>query len=127
MNLKEGLINILIVFTIFAPIGYAVWYYIFYSSWKTGCCGKLKFKQFKRFYAIAPKKWELCDGCVRYLDKCGNTVDSYLYFSPFDSIKYYFWKSSIEKQEDSRANNKVFMKTLESIQKDIDDYRKDLK
>ena len=126
MNLKEGLINILIAFTIFAPIGYAVWYYIFYLSWKNGCCGKLKFKQFKQFYAIAPKKWELNDGYVSYLDSRELTTGSF-YFSPFDSVKYYFWKSSIEKQEDSRASNKVFMKTLESIQKDIDDYRKDLK
>lgn len=126
MSLKEALINILIAFTIFGPIGYAVWYYIFYLSWKAGCCGKLKFKQFKQFYAIAPKKWELCDGYVSYLDSRELTIGSF-YFSPFDSVKYYFWKTSVESQEDAKENNKIFMKTLESIQKDIDDYRKELK
>lgn len=124
MNLKEGLINILIVFTVSVPIGYAVWYCIFYSPWKTGCCGKLKFKQFKQFYAIAPQKWELSDGYVCYYN---GSIGSYIYFSQIDSIKYYFWKKSISKKKENNENNKVFMKTLESIQKDIDDYRKDLK
>lgn len=98
MNLKEGLINILIVFTVFVPIGYAVWYCIFYSPWKTGC---------------------LC-----YYN---GSIVSYIYFSQIDSIKYYFWKKSISKKKENNENNKVFMKTLESIQKDIDDYRKNLK
>lgn len=109
---------------ILASIGYAVWYYIFYSSWKTGCCGKLKFKQFKQFYVIAPDKWELSDGYVRYYN---DAIHSYIYFSQIDSIKYYFWKKSINKLEENKDNNKVFIKTLELIQKDIDDYRKDLK
>lgn len=60
MNLKEALIDILIAFMMLAPIAYISWYCDFYLAWKTGCCGKLKFKQFKQFYAIAPKKWELC-------------------------------------------------------------------
>lgn len=121
MNLKEGLINILIIFTILASIGYAVWYYIFYSTWKTGCCGKLKFKQFKQFYTIAPEKWELSDGYVRYYN---DLIHSYIYFSQIDSIKYYFWKKSINKRTENNENNKVFMKTLEMIQKDIDDKRR---
>jgi hypothetical protein len=119
-------INILIAFTIFAPIVYAIWYCIFYKSWKAGCCGKLKFKQFKQFYAIAPQKWELSDGYVSYLDSRELMIGSF-YFSTFDSVKYYFWKTSVERQKDSKENNKILMKILENIQKDIDDYRKDLK
>lgn len=116
----------LIVIMIIGLVVYGTWYYIFYSTWKAGCCGKLKFKQFKQFYAIAPEKWELRDGYVCYLNRNVDGLEyNNIYFSPVDSIKYYFWKKSVSNLEKNNENNKIFMRTLKSIQKDIDDYRKD--
>lgn len=95
---------------------------LFVTSWykdaKSGCCGKIKFRQFQSFYAINPKRWSLGSNFVSY---CGDN----LYFSMLDTIRYQLWKKKIDEEELKRYNNRHFTRVLARLQNDIDEYRKE--
>lgn len=84
---------------------------------------RITFGAFKKVYLISPSKWELCYESVNYR---GENEWIHIEFEHYiDVIRYNFFKKKIE-------NNKVYLtkmqnekKLIESLQKDIDSYRKE--
>ena len=98
---------------------------IFWYSNKspTFSVGKISFEQFKTFYSLAPDKWYLHDGYVSYKLKT-SIFSKDLQFSFIDTIRYIKWKGKIDKDEALAEQSKEFEKVLESIQEDLEEYKK---
>lgn len=91
---------------------FADWYFSRDSS-----CPRISYKNFKNFYAIAPKKWKFGK---QYLCYNGNVVE---FNSYIDVMKYQRFQKQKEKHEEEMEKNTRQAAFLEEIQKDIDRYR----
>ena len=99
-----------------------VLYFTVYKEYKSGCVGKIKFRQFLIFYSVDPRKWDLRNGCVCYEYVNGTCYeDHYLYFSPIDTIRYMIWKRRDEMEREKKTNDETYAKVLSDIQKDVTD------
>lgn len=92
---------------------FADWYFSRDSS-----CPRISYKNFKNFYAIAPKKWNLKKDKYLYYD--GHLVEFNNYT---DVMKYQRFRKQIEKHAEEMEKNTRQAAFLEEIQKDIDRYR----
>lgn len=101
-----------LIFGLLFISNFAVWYFSRDSS-----CPRISFKNFKNFYAIAPKKWKFGK---QYLCYNGNVVE---FNSYIDVMKYQRFQKQKEKHEEEMEKNMRQAAFLEEIQKDIDRYR----
>ena len=92
---------------------FADWYFSRDSS-----CPRISFKNFKNFYAITPKKWNLKKDKYLYYD--GHLVEFNNYI---DVMKYQHFRKQIEKHAEEMEKNARQAAFLEEVQKDIDRYR----
>lgn len=100
--------------------GCICWYH---DKSPTSPVGKISFEQFKTFYSLAPDKWYLYSGHVSY--KLENKIFSRdLQFSFIDTIRYVKWKGKLDEDEALAKQSEEFKEVLESIQKDLEEYKK---
>lgn len=123
---------------IIVPVGilfsvYFIYYFAFYRDWIYGCVGKISFKSFKALYDMYPERWWLQTGYVEYTKTTEQNplwetqVSGRVSFNQLDAIKYEIWRDRLTKQNEQERKTKEFKVILEELQKDIDDFRKELK
>ena len=90
---------------------------------------KIKFKSFKTFYDLNPKRWKLKETSVICKDSNSGayaglfttfqTVEYRFYFNFIDSIRYHRWHKNIDKYNTSQANAQITAKMLAVVKQDI--------
>jgi hypothetical protein len=89
---------------------------------------KIKFKSFRIFYDINPKRWRLGDYFVVCKDSNKGScywslfnvdVEYRFYFNFIDSIRYRRWHKNIDKYNTSQANAQITAKMLAAVKQDI--------
>lgn len=109
-------------FAVFGLFMYCISAFV-WSSTTIKTSPRITFDAFKKVYAISPTKWSLdCEN----VDYHGDDEWIHIEFKHYiDVIRYSFFKKKIE-------NSKVYLtkmqnekKLIESLQKDIDSYRKE--
>lgn len=84
---------------------------------------RITFGAFKKVYLISPSKWELCYESVNYR---GENEWIHIEFKHYiDVIKYGFFNKKIKNNKDYLTKIQNEKKLIESLQKDIDSYRKE--
>ena len=113
---------VLIIFILI--VAYITWVVI-WCEFKDGCTTKISFQQFLNLYSVAPHKWYLCEGWVGYEKSEFSLSRTRFYFSQTDTIRYFFWKRGIEKNDEKVRTNREMKSVIDSWQKDIDRYREE--
>ena len=82
-------------------------------------CLVLKFSQFKKFYSINPRKYNLWTYTVVRRDgfKSGYVIK----FNIIDTFRYIHFKKQIEKNRDNECMNNKMKEYLSLVQDDIDE------
>lgn len=84
---------------------------------------RITFGAFKKVYLISPSKWELCYESVNYR---GENEWIHIEFKHYiDVIKYGFFNKKIKNNKDYLTKIQNEKKLIESLQKDIDSYRRE--
>lgn len=113
-NILLTIIACFIVILIFATI---VNYYDNKNNARLGNGVKVKFKDFKELYAIAPARYRLDFDCAIYF---GKEKNMYIYFSIFEHLFFYY------KFRASKRNVKLELENAERAQEYIAQVKKDL-
>jgi len=122
INLKSGFLATIITIFLFFSICFNIIYNISivknekFSPYHPGGI-KLKFKEFKKFYYLNPDRY-----C---LNSCANTIqdrnmdDIEIYFSRLDTIKLYYWKFILNKNNNELNIVRLKQKYIQSIKDEI--------
>ena len=86
---------------------------------------RIKFSDFEKWYAIAPKKWYCYDWQVKKIMDPYD-LDIYCIFGFIDSYRYMLWLNKEKEKEEKVKNNIKLAKVLSSVQEDIDNYIKEI-
>lgn len=84
---------------------------------------RITFDAFKKVYAISPTKWSLGFENVDYHGDDGWMHIEFKHY--IDVIRYSFFKKKIENNKDYLEKMQNEKKLIESLQEDIDSYRKE--
>lgn len=110
------------VFTAFGLFMYCIFAFCL-SSAKIKTSPQITFDAFKKVYAISPTKWSLNFEDVSYHGDDGWMHIEFKHY--IDVIRYGFFKDKIERNNDYLKKMQNEKKLIESLQKDIDSYRKE--
>ena len=97
---------------------------------------KIKFRSFKKFYAVAPEKWDLKKDFVEYrygenlkYKNCEIRLSAEKYqcfrFSWFDTIRYRRYKKYLKKKINEQEKDIAMTRFLREVQKDINKWDKE--
>ncbi len=117
--------EILIGIGAFAVFGlFMYWVFAFvWSSSTIKTSPRITFDAFKKVYAISPTKWSLNFEDVNYR---GDDKWIHIEFKHYiDVIRYSFFKKKIENNKNYLTKIQNEKKLIESLQKDINSYRKE--
>lgn len=109
-------------FTAFGLFMYCIFAFC-WSSAKIKTSPQITFNAFKKVYAISPTKWSLNFEDVSYHEDDGWMHIEFKHY--IDVIRYGFFKDKIERNNDYLKKMQNEKKLIESLQKDIDSYRKE--
>ena len=84
---------------------------------------RITFDAFKKVYAISPTKWSLDFENVSYHGDDGWIHTEFKHY--IDVIRYSFFKKKIKNNKDYLTKIQNEKKLIESLQKDIDSYRRE--
>lgn len=101
-------------------------YWVFASVWSSAIIKtspRITFDAFKKIYAISPSKWELCYESVNYRSENEWIHIEFKHY--IDVIRYSFFKKKIENNKNYLRKMQNEKKLIESLQKDIDSYRRE--
>lgn len=83
---------------------------------------RLSFRTFRKFYDIAPEKYNCRYYYIRYrIDRCQGQV--IVMKTPIDYLKYVLWRRKIERRKATAESVKVTQKYLDSVRKDIENFK----
>ena len=82
---------------------------------------RIRFKQFLSLYSVCPDKYEPEEDQLRYGRPFNHT---FIGFSYFDYLRYQRWLKNTEKEEERKQKLNEKQKFLESVQRDLDEYRR---
>lgn len=116
--------------------------YIIYLAWNIDDIRekkkhiKIKFRSFKKFYAVAPEKWDLQKDFIRYrysenfkYKNCEIRLSAekyqYFRFSWFDTIRYHRYKKYLKKKINEQEKDIAMTRFLREVQKDINKWDKE--
>lgn len=77
---------------------------------------RIKFRDFKTFYALNPDRWYLEDDNIKC---CTNGLYDIFYFGLIDYYRYKLWKRNIEKRKINKTNMEITARMLEAVKEDI--------
>ena len=80
---------------------------------------KLKFKRFKEFYQVNPKRWDIDDVYIRCYRLDDDKKFDYFYFGLIDFVKYVMWRRKIQCSAKSKEDNAATARMLEAVKADI--------
>lgn len=75
----------------------------------------IRFSDFRKWYQIAPGKWDLCE----YHVYRGDTRQSVSFTTPFGMIAYLMWRRKLKKQQTKIKDSKQMERLLLAVQNDI--------
>lgn len=85
---------------------------------------RITFDAFKKFYLISPSNWRLCsDGSIEYYVNYEWMDIEFKHY--IDVVRYSFFKRKVERDGEYLEKMQNEKKLIESLQKDIDSYRKE--
>lgn len=78
---------------------------------------RIKLKDFKKFYALNPERWDIVHDYVG----CNTSGVEYEYFSFgfIDYMKYLSWKDELEANEKTKASMESIQRMLDAVKEDI--------
>lgn len=108
---------ILLDFTVMAVCFVAIGIMICYTEHRSAAAFKLRFKDFKKFYALAPERY-ICETTFTMIDdqRC-------VRFSFLDFLKYLCWLKSQNRIEKKRIEDSHMEKYIQSVLGDIEQIR----
>lgn len=109
-------------FAIFGLFMYCISAFV-WSSTTIKTSPRITFDAFKKVYAISPTKWSLDFENVSYHGDDGWIHTEFKHY--IDVIRYSFFKKKIENNKDYLEKMQNEKKLIESLQEDIDSYRKE--
>lgn len=109
-------------FVVFGLFIYCISAFV-WSSTTIKTSPRITFDAFKKVYAISPTKWSLD---FENVDYHGDDRWIHIEFEHYiDVIRYNFFKKKIENNKDYLTKMQNEKKLIESLQKDINSYRKE--
>lgn len=79
---------------------------------------KIKFKDFKKFYELNPKRW----WCANNYVKCrvNNEYDCEIFFFKFiDECRYRIWRRKRDKHKVNKKHNQSIQRMLDAVKEDV--------
>lgn len=78
---------------------------------------RIKLKDFKKFYALNPERWDIAHDYVG----CKTSGAKYEYFSFgfIDYMKYLSWKDELESDEKTKTSMESIQRMLDAVKEDI--------
>ena len=101
-----------------SPFWGLVFFVIIAGRWDKRHCPKIKFKDFKRFYELNPKRWR-CD--TDYVQcQIEREYDCEMFVFTFvDECKYRIWRRKCSKHKENQKRNKSIQRMLDAVKADI--------
>lgn len=96
-------------------------------DWKetTGHYPRMKFKDFKKFYAINPKRWVLHASYVScYVSPAFDDEEVFM-FNFVDHWRYKLWFKNKEKRKENKSNMEATQRMLNAVQEDVKKHQSD--
>lgn len=82
---------------------------------------RLSFRSFRKFYGIAPEKYNCYHGYIWYqIGRCQG--QSIVMKTPIDYLKYVLWRRKIERREATAESVKITQKYIDCVRKDIENF-----
>lgn len=93
---------------------------MYWSTWLDTCGNypRIKFKDFKKFYALNPERWNVLDehvGC-----KTSSGKYEYFRFGFIDFGRYIMWQVKIAQGHTTQAHMEVTQRMMNAVKEDID-------
>lgn len=82
-------------------------------GYRDACFAKIKFKDFRKYYALAPERWYCHDPYVEY--ELFNGGSQCFYFGFVDFYKYLLWKYKIDKTRERKRHDESIHRFLDDI------------